>query len=234
MKTIRAKKIGIIAALVLGLFGVGTPPTFAQTDTSTDELWWSADVRVEQLSGVSVGAASSEQFTNIGGSIGLQAQSLFYYIPGRVLLLRFASHIPGDAELTLKIGDDLTLPFQAGYPSYAWEDVDIDWAAGQTIEVRIVPPLDEPTDNPATGEPTISGTARVKETLTAGTSGIDDEDGLEDVEYAYQWVTNGMSDDAENKGCDLEDLHRGSRRRRQGHQGAGELRRRLGQQGIPH
>ena len=42
-------------------------------------------------------------------------------------------------------------------------------------------------NNPATGAPTISGTARVDETLTASTSGIADEDGLVNVAYSYQW-----------------------------------------------
>ena len=35
-----------------------------------------------------------------------------------------------------------------------------------------------PQNTPATGQPTISGTAEVGETLTADTSGISDEDGL--------------------------------------------------------
>ena len=41
---------------------------------------------------------------------------------------------------------------------------------------------------PATGKPTISGTAQVGQTLTANTSGISDEDGLDDVNFSYQWV----------------------------------------------
>ena len=40
----------------------------------------------------------------------------------------------------------------------------------------------------ATGEPTISGTPQVRETLTAGTSAISDEDGLTNVSYQYQWL----------------------------------------------
>ena len=53
-----------------------------------------------------------------------------------------------------------------------------------------------PTPNsPATGAPTISGTAQVGETLTANTSGIADTDGLTNVAYSYQWVRNdGTSD----------------------------------------
>ena len=46
-------------------------------------------------------------------------------------------------------------------------------------------------NSPATGLPTITGTARVGETLTADTSGIADADGLTNVSYAYQWFAGG-------------------------------------------
>ena len=50
-------------------------------------------------------------------------------------------------------------------------------------------------NSPATGAPTISGTAQVGETLTADTSGIADSDGLASVSYSYQWIRNdGTSD----------------------------------------
>ena len=52
-------------------------------------------------------------------------------------------------------------------------------------------------NTPATGEPTIGGTAQVGETLTADTSGIGDADGLENATYSYQW----LSDDAEIGGA---------------------------------
>ena len=45
-------------------------------------------------------------------------------------------------------------------------------------------------NNPATGAPTISGTAQVGETLTADTSGIADADGLENVTFSYQWLAD--------------------------------------------
>ena len=49
---------------------------------------------------------------------------------------------------------------------------------------------------PATGAPTISGTAQVDETLTADTSGITDADGLDNAEFSYQWIrTDGGTDD---------------------------------------
>ena len=41
---------------------------------------------------------------------------------------------------------------------------------------------------PATGAPTISGTAQVGGTLTASTAGIADADGLSNAAFAFQWV----------------------------------------------
>ena len=43
-------------------------------------------------------------------------------------------------------------------------------------------------NNLATGAPTITGTAQVGQTLTAGTTGIMDADGLTSVSYTYQWI----------------------------------------------
>ena len=51
-----------------------------------------------------------------------------------------------------------------------------------TVEAR--------ANSPATGLPTISGTAQVGETLTANTSGVADVDGLSNVQYEYRWLAN--------------------------------------------
>ena len=78
-----------------------------------------------------------------------------------------------------------------------WKGVPVpDVAEGDEIE-----PCDEDADtsdnSPATGLPTISGTAQVGETLTADTSGIADADGLSNVQYEYQW----LADDADIAGA---------------------------------
>ena len=49
----------------------------------------------------------------------------------------------------------------------------------------------EPENSPATGAPTIAGTARVGETLTADVSGIADADGLTGAVFGYQWLADG-------------------------------------------
>ena len=57
------------------------------------------------------------------------------------------------------------------------------------------------SNSPATGAPAISGTAQVGDTLTASTSGIADSDGLTDVSYTYQWVSNDGTDDSDISGA---------------------------------
>ena len=78
--------------------------------------------------------------------------------------------------------------------------------AGKTIKVRVTFTDDEGNaetltsaatgavalrpNSPATGAPTIGGTAEVGETLTADTSGIADTDGLDNVSFSYQWLSS--------------------------------------------
>ena len=56
-------------------------------------------------------------------------------------------------------------------------------------------------NHPATGVPTISGEARVGETLTADTSGIADADGLDNVVFSYQWIATDGSAELEIGGA---------------------------------
>ena len=65
-------------------------------------------------------------------------------------------------------------------------------------------------NTPPEGQPTISGTPRVGETLTAITLGIEDDDGLDNVAYSYQWIrvdgaTEGDIPDATSSGYELAD-----------------------------
>ena len=46
------------------------------------------------------------------------------------------------------------------------------------------------SNTPATGSPTINGTAQVGQALTADVSGIADEEGLTGVAYSYQWLSS--------------------------------------------
>ena len=100
----------------------------------------------------------------------------------------------------------------AASSTYTLSDADV----GKTIRVRVSFTDDRgyeealtsaPTtavqprpNNPATGAPTISGTAQVGETLAAAISGIADADGLTSVSYSYQWIANDASADTDISG----------------------------------
>ena len=78
-----------------------------------------------------------------------------------------------------------------------WEGVPVpEVAEGDEIE-PCSEDADTPANTPATGAPTITGTAQVGETLTANTSGVTDADGLSNVQYEYQW----LADDADISGA---------------------------------
>ena len=57
-------------------------------------------------------------------------------------------------------------------------------------ELRGTP--EAPPNSPATGKPTISGTVRVGETLTASASDIEDADGMDNATFAYQWLADNV------------------------------------------
>ena len=73
--------------------------------------------------------------------------------------------------------------------------------------LELTVPGPAPANAPATGAPTISGTAQVGQTLTATTSNIADSDGLVNAVYGYQWVRNDGGTDAEIQGATGLDLH---------------------------
>ena len=58
----------------------------------------------------------------------------------------------------------------------------------QTLTSAATDAVEAKPNSPATGAPSITGTVQVGETLTADTSGIADEDGLDSVSYSYQWL----------------------------------------------
>ena len=71
-----------------------------------------------------------------------------------------------------------------GYASFTFKVSDgTNESASYTMTVNVTA-----VNDPATGAPTISGTAQVGETLKAATTGIADVDGLTSPTYGYQWI----------------------------------------------
>ena len=125
---------------------------------------------------------------------------------------------------TFDLGDSSTRQGDTAH-IYSWSDVDLDWSEADTVVVALVETETEESsgNSPATGAPTISGTAQVGEMLMASTSGIADTDGLTNASYSYQWVRNDGSSDTDIQDATGIQLHPDWRRRGQDHQGEGQL-----------
>ena len=138
--------LALLGTLIAASFLVWVLPVYAQ-DTSGDgnavmdeAPLWSADMLVVEYTSVSIGAASADLFSNVGGTGGLQIKSLWSHTPDRDLRLAFQEGVSDAENYTLQVGD-LALEFPAGssgQSSFKWTDVDVDWEDGQTISVRIV------------------------------------------------------------------------------------------------
>ena len=120
------------------------------------------------------------------------------------ILLRTATRLEMRINTSLT-GDALNLTFDVAGTEFAFQDAavkrsnsadmfseriwvvgsDPSWAAGDTVALKLTAP---PPNNPATGAPTIIGTAQERQTLTADTSAVMDADGLTNVSYSYQWI----------------------------------------------
>ena len=168
---------------------------------SADGTVWSADMLVVKYSDISIGAATADLFSNIGGAGNLQVRSLWSYIPDQDIRLAFTEAFDDADGMSLMVGGlELAFPDgSSGNGSFKWTNAGPDWEDGQTIAARIVPTTPvEPTPNTqATGLPTVSGTPQVGVTLTADTSAIADADGLTRVSYSYQWIANNGTADTD-------------------------------------
>ena len=100
---------------------------------------------------------------------------------------------------------DATIMGWPGFFFYLWPEPQISWSYGDQVQVSVVQvetsQQPEPVENtPATGLPTITGTAQVGETLSAVTTDIFDADGLTSVSYSYQWISTDSGTDADIAG----------------------------------
>ena len=104
-----------------------------------------------------------------------------------------------DSTYTLVAADEgKTIKVKVAFTDDEGTEENLSSAATETISFAVQQQI---ANNPATGTPTITGTAQVGETLTADTSGIADTDGLTNVTYSYQWVANDGTSDTDIAGA---------------------------------
>ncbi len=196
----------IAAALLLALAGLtALPGTAAGAAVVTR---WSATLTVKQLETVTRGCSNAVGGANCStssvlsdddftfASSTLTVRKLLVHTSGASdgrLELEFAHDLPSTAGLLFLSVDDTAFPFKDFAFKYAdsktptgrgWNHSGLSWAVGDRVSLRI----DEVSNSPPIGVPTIAGTARVGETLTTSTSDIVDTDGLRNVVWRYQWM----------------------------------------------
>ena len=135
--------------------------------------------------------------------LAVDAIRLYFSLP-----LRAIWRTPATAALRLHV---CNAPYDFSDSHYAWDgrsnvipehawDTALDWSSVSTRTVH----LSLPDNRSATGAPVITGTAEIGQVLGVDVTDIEDEDGLYDVEYAYQWVrvdADGTSNEEDISGA---------------------------------
>ena len=161
-------------------------PVLSSANVDGDALTLTFD---EALDGNSVPDASAFSVAVDGTARGVSGVSM----SGSSVTLTLASAVVSDEAVTV----GYTAP--TGANARPLRDVAGNPGAGFSDEAVT---NDTPASNAApTGLPTISGTARAGETLTASAAGIADADGLANATYAWQWTANDGTGDADIAGA---------------------------------
>ena len=177
-----------------------TGAVVAAATSADDGTIWSATLTVGRsgtnygFSGFSeTGVLSPKEFSLEGRDytvrvLGEDGEGQAYLILNQEIPVDFVLHL-GAVRLVSK--DAGTQDRGSAY-HYQWDVGTVSLSVGDEVKVGL-----RTDNNPATGAPTIGGTAQVGETLTAVTSGIEDVDGLDNVAYSHQW----LADDEEIAGA---------------------------------
>ena len=160
---------------------------------------WTGTVTVERLVSAGLVFYGFDEVLSAGTLLPSQSFSIGsnnYVIDSIVVDSSGSLHfsLDGNSEMTSKEGGALRLhvcdgdyDFISSFSSEnttTWLATTLDWS--DPVVTRTVY-LSLPANNPATGEPTITGTAQVGQVLTADASPIMDDDGLPSI-FTYQWL----------------------------------------------
>ena len=115
--------------------------------------------------------------------------------------LTFTTTTWGTAQtVTVTAGADANTANESVTLTHRAASTDSDYQGITIAGVAVTVTDNDDTNTPATGAPTITGTAQVGETLTAVTTGIMDVDGLTNPEYKYQWIRVNGTDEEDISG----------------------------------
>ncbi len=191
--TIPALTVGAELTFTLTVNGRATPLT--DTDTATVTVFdpnaptaFDSSVTTNEDTAYTF-AASDFNFSDPNAGDALASVTVVTLPAAGTLALDGAAVTAGQSVPAADIGKLAFTPAAnangTGYASFTFRvsDGTNESALAYTMTVNVTA-----MNDPATGAPTISGTAQVGETLRAATTGIADVDGLTSPTYGYQWV----------------------------------------------
>ena len=154
-----------------------TPPELATATVDGTTLTLTYDEALDEASGLAADAFS----VTVGGT-GRAVDGVS--VSGSSVILTLGSAVASGATVTVSY----TVPTDAAASRILDETGNAAASFNGEPVANNTPP---PVNTPATGAPTISGTAQVGKTLTASTSDLDDADGMSGAVFSYQWLANG-------------------------------------------
>ena len=134
------------------------------------ELWFS------EAPAVGFATVRDHAFTVTGGSV----DNVRRLVPGNNARWEITVTPSAEADVTLALNATTNCSAEGAI-------CNVDGVKLSGVLELVVPWTSSPL-SPATGAPTINGTARVGETLTVSTSGIADADGVANATFTYQWL----------------------------------------------
>ena len=137
-----AASAGYVVAASAGTAGVDVLDNDAAPVAPAEVTVWSADMAVADLgTDGGYGAGSADGFSNAAGSAAVTMRWLWYWAPDRTLYMAVAQRLADSRELTLHLGDVAVALAEGGDgSSFSWWGVDLDWAGGETVAVRLTKP----------------------------------------------------------------------------------------------
>ena len=138
------------------------------------ELWFS------EAPAVGFATVRDHAFTVTGGSV----DNVRRLVPGNNARWEIAVTPSSEADVTLALNATTKCSAEGVI-------CNVDGVKLSGVLELVVPGPSSPL-SPATGAPTIGGTARVGESLTASTSDIADADGLANASFTYQWLADDL------------------------------------------
>ena len=164
-----------------------TPPELSTATVDGATLTLTYDEDLDENS-----EPSSDAFSVTAGGTGRAVDGVS--VSGSSVILTLGSAVTSEDTVTVSYAapTDAAAPRiqdDAGNPAASFSDQDVE---------NNTPP---PANTPATGAPTITGTAQVGDTLTVETSAIDDADGMSGAVFSYQWLANEVNIDTDIAGA---------------------------------